>query len=284
MISDGTLDKAYQDCLKIAQNHYENFPTASRLLAKPQQRATAAIYAFARTADDIADEGDVEAAVRHARLDSLESTLSQIGNDITPDEPIFMALADTIRQYRLPIKPFENLLQAFRSDIDVKRYETYSQLAQYCEHSANPVGELVLRLHNKWNPVTARLSDNICTALQLVNFIQDLESDYNQRGRLYLPLDELQQFNTNESDIANHKQSQQLTNLVHYQLNRANSLLQAGSPLISHCNGRLRLLLKLTVRSGQRIHDKLITRQNIYVRPTLGAGDFALIIIRSLLF
>jgi len=283
-MTDDMLDNAYQACLRSAQSHYENFPTATRLLAKPQQLATAAIYAFARTADDIADEGSLSPGERHARLDVIEAKLAQIENGNIPEDPLFLALADTIQQYQLPTTPFKKLLQAFRSDIDTRRYPSYTELAHYCTHSANPVGELILRLHDNWNKVTEEYSNHICTALQLINFIQDLDSDYQQRRRLYIPLDEMQQYHVEEADIANRRQTDQLANLIRYQLKRTADLLEAGTPLLSHCHGRLRFILKLTVYSGQRMQDKLMSRHNSFTRPCLRAGDIALIAFRSLLF
>jgi squalene synthase HpnC len=284
MMADDTLDNAYQACMQLARQHYENFPTASRLLAKEHRRATAAIYAFARSADDIADEGDMTPAARHAQLDVFAMNLSQIQIGATPRQPLFIALADTIQRYQLPITPFEKLLQAFRSDIDTQRYATFSDLAAYCAHSANPVGELVLRLHNAWDHESGMYSDRVCTALQLINFIQDLESDYHQRRRLYIPLDEMQTFGVDETAFEQHEHSSNVSNLIQFQLERASEMLSAGQPLLARSHGRLRLMLKLTLFSAVRILNKLQARTDVFARPTLHAGDFALIAVRSLLF
>jgi len=283
-MTDDTLDNAYQTCLQIAQQHYENFPTASWLLARSHRRATAAIYAFARSADDIADEGTMTAAIRHAQLDAMSTRLSQIEHGIIPDEPVFMALSDTIQRYRLPITPFEKLLQAFRTDIDTHRFNTYVELANYCDHSANPVGELVLRLHNNWNDETSEYSNRICTALQLINFIQDLDSDYHQRGRIYIPMDEMRRFAVDESGFAKRQVSSQLIGLVQFQLDRARELLLSGLPLLTYNHGRLRFILKFTVFSALRMCNKLQARSSVFARPTLHAGDITRIAIRSLLF
>lgn len=284
MMNDDTLDNAYRICLQTARQHYENFPTASRLLARPQRRATAAIYAFARSADDIADEGNLTSASRHAQLDAMAARLAQIQYGDVPDDPMFLALADTIRHYHLPITPFEKLLHAFRMDIDTRRFADYSELATYCDHSANPVGELILRLHDNWNGNTAGYSNNICTALQLINFIQDLDSDFHQRGRIYIPMDETQEFEVNETFFLERRQDNSFFELVRYQLQRAHTLLLSGLPLLDHCHGRLRFILKLTVVSALRIHDKLRARTDVFSRSTLDAGDLTLIAIRSLLF
>jgi len=284
-MTDDTLDQAYHDCLHMAQQHYENFPTASRLLAKTHRRATAAIYAFARSADDIADEGNIPASERHAQLDSFASNLSRIRlGEIPGDDPLSLALADTIQRYQLPITPFEKLLQAFRSDIDSRRFANFTELASYCDHSANPVGELILRLHDNWDEENAQYSNAICTALQLINFIQDLDSDYQQRGRIYIPLDEMQEFGVVEADLARRRHSDKLSSLIQYQLQRAHELLLSGKPLLARNRGRLRILLTFTLFSALRMLGKLQSRSNIFMRPTLHAGDITLIAVRSLLF
>lgn len=283
-MTNDTLNNAYEICLQQARQHYENFPTASRLLANTHRRATAAIYAFARSADDIVDEGTLTNIERHTRLNAFAINLSQIQMGVTPTEPVFIALADTIARYQLPFTPFEKLLQAFRSDIDTQRYANFSELAAYCDHSANPVGELILRLHNAWNEETGLYSDRFCTALQLINFIQDVDSDYQQRGRIYIPLDEMQQFNVHEIDLAQRRHSDDLRKLIAFQLRRAGELLVGGQPLVARCNGRLRLMLKLTLFSALCMLNKLSARNDVFARPTLGAGDLGLIAIRSLLF
>ncbi|MBI1423153.1 MAG: squalene synthase HpnC [Gammaproteobacteria bacterium] len=283
-MTDDTLDDAYRYCEQIARRHYENFPTASRLLARPQRRATAAIYAFARSADDIADEGDMTQTARHQQLDAFVAQLAHLGTDTASADPIFIALADTIQAFRLPLTPFKKLLDAFRSDIDRQRFPDYPALAAYCDNSANPVGELVLRLHDRWDETNAEYSNQICTALQLLNFVQDLASDYQQRGRLYIPQDEMAKFGVDETCLAQQHQTPALQKLVQFQLQRAHAGLVAGLPLLARCHGRLRLLLKLTLASAFRIHSKLSARSDVYTRPTLHSRDIAVITVRSLLF
>jgi squalene synthase HpnC len=279
-----TLENAYLHCQKIAQQHYENFPTASRLLAAPLRRATAAIYAFARNADDIADEGEMSTTERHARLDEFAANLATIQSGQTVTDPVFIALADTIMRYGLPITPFERLLAAFRSDIDTYRYASFDELSSYCANSANPVGELILRLHGYWNEINSHYSDSICTALQLLNFVQDLDSDYRLRGRIYIPQDELREFGVDERSIAQRQQSKSLSQLMRFQLRRANQLLLAGQPLISRTHGRLHVMLKLTLFSAQRLTHKLNIRTDDFARPTLHLGDISMIVLHSLLF
>ena len=283
-MADDTLDNAYQICQQMAEQHYENFPTASRLLAKKHRRTTAAIYAFARSADDIADEGNLTSVERHAQLTAFATHLSQIQMGVTPNNPVFIALADTIGRYQLPITPFEKLLQAFRSDIDTQRYASFSALAAYCDNSANPIGELILRLHNAWDEENGLYSNRICTALQLINFIQDVDSDYHQRGRIYIPLDEMQKFGVGEIDIAKRRHSDNISQLIQFQLRRAGELLASGQPLLGRSHGRLHLMLTLTLFSAKRMLTKLQARTDVFARPTLHAGDFTLIALHSLLF
>lgn len=283
-MTDDTLDRAYQICLQLAQQHYENFPTAARLLARQHRLATAAIYAFARSADDIADEGSLMAQQRHTRLDHYARQLTGIQAGEEPTEPIFVALADTIRRYQLPIKPFSKLLQAFRQDIDTTRYASFDELAAYCDHSANPVGELILRIHGLWHETNAAYSNSICTALQLINFIQDLDADVIQRDRIYIPLDELHQYQVDETDLAQHRSSDKLCALIDFQLRRARRLLHGGIPLLASCPYRLRLILKITVFSAECMLQKLQQRNDVFTRPTLQGRDLGRIVLRSLLF
>jgi len=283
-MADEKLDLAYRECLRIARTHYENFPTAARLLSKTHRLATAAIYAFARSADDIADEGESDSATRHAQLDDFAEKLEQIRSNRVAPEGLFYALADTINRYRLPLTPFEKLLQAFRSDIDVRRYASFDDVLAYCDNSANPVGELVLRLHGCWSEENDWFANRICTALQLINFIQDLDSDFHQRNRLYIPLDEMDKYAVNETLLVNHGQNKNLCDLIGFQIRRARQLLLEGRPLLQQCHGRLRLMLTLTLVSGLRVLHKLQARDNVYSRPTLHAGDLALIAAQSLMF
>lgn len=283
-MTDDTLDRAYQTCLLMAQQHYENFPTAARLLPKSHRRATAAIYAFARSADDIADEGTLPSHERHSRLDHYARQLLLIQAGELPSEPMFLALADAIRRYQLPIRPFTKLLQAFRQDIDTRRFASFAELAAYCDHSANPVGELILRLHGVWNEINDAHSNHICTALQLINFIQDLDNDYQQRDRIYIPQDEMQQFSVHESEFAQRRQNNNFRRLIEYQLRRACEMLHSGLPLLQASPYRLRLILKVTLMSAECMLDKLQHRKDIFSRPVLHTGDIIRISLRSLLF
>lgn len=281
-MTDGTLQQAYDECQSLASTHYENFPTASRLLSKPQRRATAAIYSFARRADDFADEGNVEKSVRHANLDRFSGYLGMIDRGDTPDDMTFVALADVIRQYQLPVSIFERLLTAFRMDVDKQRYEDFDALMAYCHCSADPVGELVLRIHDYADDENIHLSNRICSALQLINFIQDIDEDFQQRGRIYIPLNEMNKFGVKETQLNRREQNSAIESLLEFQIKRAKAMLLQGAPLIDNVHGRIRWMLAITLNSALRIVHKLEARKMLYERPRLMFYDWPLIFIRSL--
>lgn len=173
--------------------HYENFPVASFLLPKRLVPAVEAIYAFARSADDLADEGDASPAERLAALEAYEAALDSIGRGEAQADPMFERLRGVIAQYRLPLQPFRDLLSAFKQDVGTKLYGSYEQLIDYCRRSANPVGRLMLLLYGAADERNLRDSDAICTALQLINFLQDVAID-RRKERIYLPLEDLERF------------------------------------------------------------------------------------------
>ena len=278
------LQSAYQFCLDLARQHYENFPTASVFLGGEQRKATAVIYAFARTADDIADEGELDNVTRLKQLDDYRQKLDAVYQNQTSDDPVFIALADTVKRFELPKQVLTDLLTAFRMDVEKKRYNNVADLLRYCQYSANPIGELVLRLHGVYTRENKQLSDLICTALQLINFIQDIDEDYQQRNRIYIPLDEMHKFSVDEDMIANRKEPAELAALVKCQLNRAQDMLLDGIGLIDHLHGKLRLVIALTISSGLRIIDKLQARQNCFTRPTLRKWDWVIIGLNALYF
>ncbi|MGH9347158.1 MAG: squalene/phytoene synthase family protein, partial [Vicinamibacterales bacterium] len=194
------LASAYAACERDARTHYENFPVASLLLPRAMRPHVAAVYAFARAADDFADEGDRSAAERHALLDGWLRRLHEAASSGEPGPPprrgepanaveIFVALGASIRAHALPVSLFEDLVSAFRQDIQTTRYASWSDLLDYCRRSANPVGRLVLRIAGCRDGALDAASDALCTALQLTNFWQDLRLDA-ERGRIYMPATE----------------------------------------------------------------------------------------------
>jgi len=270
--------RAYQWCHALVQAHYENFPVASRLLPRRLRDPVAAIYAFARTADDLADEGSLGTAMRLERLAAMESALHTLPHD----EPLYLALGDTIRRHHLPLAPFRDLLAACRQDLSKTRYASFGELMEYCRRSANPVGRLLLRLGGEHSPRNLALSDAICSALQLVNILQDLACDYHSRGRLYLPQDELQRFGVSECDIAEQRNGPNLVRLFRFQLARAAGLLRNGSPLGLRLGGRFGFEVRLIVLAGARVLQKLHKQDDIFAGTRLHPGDRLLIMSRAL--
>ncbi|HEC75341.1 MAG TPA: squalene synthase HpnC [Methylophaga aminisulfidivorans] len=202
MTSAMSLEKAYAYCMKLAHSHYENFPVASVLLPKHLRQPISAIYAFARTADDFADEGNEPENVRLSFLNQYSLQLRQIQqNDYDGNDPIFIALSDVIHNYHLPIDLFEDLLSAFRQDVVKNRYNTFDEVVDYCQRSANPVGRLLLHLMGQPTTEQIEQSDAICTALQLINFYQDIRQDISEQNRVYIPLDKLHEKQLTIDDI-----------------------------------------------------------------------------------
>src|SRR5215831_8188353 len=181
-------------------DHYENFPVASLLLPSRFRNAVALVYRFAREADDFADEGDDTPDTRLARLASYRSQLMAIGGGITPADPLFKGIAGIVREHDIPLQLFGDLLDAFAQDVVKNRYASFSEVSDYCRRSANPVGRVLLHLFGRATPENVAASDSVCSALQLVNFWQDVELDY-AKGRIYLPQDEMQKYGVTEGHI-----------------------------------------------------------------------------------
>lgn len=277
-MTNDTLSLAYQQCWDIARNHYENFPVASRFLPGRLRSATAVVYAFARRADDIVDEGVADAPTRRAQLQAMRTGLDRIARLQSSAEPLFIALADVIAKFSIPLQPFYDLLTAFTMDIDTHRYSQPADLLNYCAYSANPVGQIILHLHQQANPATLALSDKICTALQLVNFIQDIDSDYQQRRRIYIPEEELRACGVTETHFQTRNGDAAMRQMIGLQLVRARRLLAAGAPLAQHLHGQLRWEIRAIVASAWRMLDKLSARDDPFARPSLRTGDLLAIL------
>jgi squalene synthase HpnC len=225
---DMAASKRY--CRTMAQSHYENFPVFLSLFTRRQQDGLAAIYAFARTADDFVDEPEFE-GMRDTLIESWENQLLQCGSG-KATHPILIALGSALRDFNLSLKPFLDLLDAFKQDCRVQRYETYGDLLNYCARSANPVGRLVLGVLGIDNPELTRFSDSICTALQLTNFWQDLSIDI-PRNRLYLPLEDLERFSIPLTPLRNGRAPAGFDRLMGYEIRRTRKLFQDGKPLLT---------------------------------------------------
>lgn len=277
------MAEQYADCLRLASNHYENFPVVSRLLPKDVRPSVAAIYAFARRADDLADEGCEDADTRLARLTAYASRLESIGTSNPSQDPVFCALADTVARYRLPLQPFRDLLSAFRMDVVKRRYADVDELLGYCRRSANPVGRLLLHLLGEASAPNIALSDKVCTGLQLTNMLQDLGQDYEENGRIYLPQDEMAAYGVSERHFRERVSDQAMHRLVGAQIERAEGLLRHGLPLAKRLSGRAGLHMRLVVHGGLRILERIRAHpRDPFGRPRLRRRDWLLILARAL--
>ncbi|MBI3774430.1 MAG: squalene synthase HpnC [Gammaproteobacteria bacterium] len=269
------LKAAYRHCVALAAAHYENFPVASRLLPRRLREPIAVIYAFARTADDYADEGDHAPAERLALLDQYRTQLDATLSGAAPADPVFIALRDVITRHALPPQLFRDLLHAFRSDVTTPRYANFDTLLDYCRHSANPVGRLLLHLYGAATPENLQRSDAVCSALQLINFYQDLAQDIDENNRIYIPLDELARFAVSEDDFRVHRDSERLRALLDYQIERARTMMLSGAPLGNVLRGRIGFELRLVIHGGLRVLDRLQQcRDTVFARPRLTRTDW----------
>lgn len=272
-------DAAYAACMRLAAQHYENFPVASRMLPKAARPHIAAIYAFARMADDLADEGDLPDTARISALEMWqwrlhEAVAGRVENDGSDASHVFAALAATIRQFNLEVQLFEDLLSAFCQDVLVKRYETWNDLLDYCRRSAAPVGRLVLRVSGHRNDTLDRQSDAICNALQLTNFWQDLAVDW-KKGRVYVPRELTEAAGASERSLAEGTWTAEWEDAMRDATARTRRLFAEGRPLVNVVRGRLRYELRATWLGGTRILDKLEARRfdSLHRRPRIGAID-----------
>ena len=273
------VERAYATCLRLARRHYENFPVASVLLPRPSRPHIAAIYAFARIADDFADEGDRPAAERLALLDGWRARLHEAAAGRAEDDgseaaQVFVALSATMRDCQLEARLFEDLLSAFSQDVVAKRYASWADLLDYCRRSANPVGRLVLRVCGYRSPELDRQSDAVCTALQLTNFWQDLERDWI-KGRLYVPLELVRQMGAEEGSLARGEWTPAWQAAVAEAARRTRTLFEQGRPVADAVQGRLRWELRATWLGGTCILDKLdaVGYDVFSTRPTIGWAD-----------
>ena len=266
--------------------HYENFPVASILMPRRLVPAVEAIYAFARGADDIADEGDAAPAERLAGLAEYEAALDAIARGETPADPMFARLAGVVRQFGLPLQPLRDLLSAFRQDVVTTRYPDYPSLLDYCRRSADPVGHLMLALYGAVDERNLADSHAICTALQLINFWQDVAIDIAKggEGRIYLPLDDMDRHGVGQHDLRTGADSPAWRALMAFEVERARSLMLGGAPLVKRLPGRIGWELRLIVQGGLRILER-IEQADYDVfrrRPKLGKADYLVMAWRAL--
>ena len=280
-------------------DHYENFPVASWLLPRRLRPPIEAIYAFARGADDIADEGDLSDAARLRGLERYSRALDAIEAGDTPPEAPFARLAAAVRDYALPIPLLRDLIDAFAQDVVKKRYATFAELCDYARRSANPVGRLLLHLfeekpgtgagfppRGKPAPVpgfSRDQSDAICSGLQFVNFWQDVASDW-RKGRVYIPQEDLERFGVAERQIEEQRADERWRALMAFECERARAMLVSGKPLGRALPGRIGLEIRTTIAGGIAIADRITAASGDVFRrrPQLRAADWAGLVAKAL--
>jgi len=275
------LTPAYRECRALAQKHYENFPVASLLLPRESQAPIAALYAFARTADDFADEPEF-AGRRLLEINRWEKSLKgALQRKKSP--PILQAFAHTLESFQIPLQLPLDLLKAYRMDLTVRRYASWEKLLVYCRHSANPVGRMVLLISGIRDEKLHRYSDFICTGLQLINFWQDSATDL-KRDRVYYPAAELKKAGVRQKDLLNLKDSPAVRRLARSAVDYSENYFQQGVPLLHSVRGRLGLELKATYLGGQGILRKIreLDYNVLQNRPVWTAGDKIVLALRVL--
>lgn len=268
-----SLDESFRRCKQIARKHYENFPVGSVLIPRHVQPFVFAIYAFARTADDFADEPGYSDAERILYLNEWEELFLRSLERQTR-HPIMWAVAETIRAKDLPVQLFIDLLSAFRQDVTVKRYKTFTDVMDYCRRSANPIGRLLLLIFGYRDPKLHKYSDAICTALQLANFWQDVSVDI-KKNRIYFPEEDMLSYGVGETDLYGKTTPQTLKDLVRFEVERTDALFKMGEPLIKHLRGRFRYEIKCVLIGGHAILRKIekIDYDVLRKRPKLSKWD-----------
>ena len=263
---------AFQYCKNLAQNHYENFPVASRLIAKDKRKYVWALYAFARTADDFADEiKDPDESLRQLADWDAQLDAALEGN---PEHPIFIAIKKTIEDCDIPPSLMHDLVSAFRMDVTTKRHKNFEELLHYCRYSANPVGRLVLLIHGYKDEKLFTWSDKICSALQLTNFWQDVTVDLD-KDQIYIPQDVMVKYGYREIDLFEKIYNDPFIQLMQELVQQTENLFMEGAPLVSALGKDLRFEINLTWHGGMRILEK-IKKLNYNVlrkRPTLNLFD-----------
>ncbi len=282
-----TATKITQQSLQMAQQHYENFPVASILLPAKLREPIGLIYSFARQADDFADEGDLSIEQRLNLLQQFRDELDLIRAYIKPQMPFFETLGTMIRLKALPLEAFYDLLDAFSQDVVKTRYENYEEVLDYCRRSANPVGRLLLHLYGMATASNIKLSDNICSALQLINFLQDVAIDIQKndgKSRIYLCQNEMYAFGITEEKIHQGKADENWQAFMQFNIQRTRGLLNAGKPLGRILRGRIGLEMRLIIAGGERILDKLerIKGDVFTHRPKLNKLDWLTMIGQAL--
>jgi squalene synthase HpnC len=278
-----SLDEAYAFCERIARSHFDAFALARRFVPEAKRRHVWAIYAFARSADDFADEPRYEGR-RRELLDRWEEELDRAFHR-EASHPIFMALADTIDRCKLPVAPLRRLLTGCQMDLLVNRYRTAAELERYTAHSAQPIGSLFLTLFGEDDPTLHRFTDELCAGLQLAKICQDLSIDLG-RDRIYLPTEDLRHFGVTEEMLAGECATQEVRDLIRFEAARARSLLERGRPILTHLrrhDANVAFQVALVFHAGMMLLDRIedVGCDVLKTRPRLVAADRAEILSRA---
>jgi squalene synthase HpnC len=273
---------AFSNFIRMPVGHYENFPVASLLLPRRLRSPVEIIYRFARSADDIADEGADPDDVRLRDLSAYHRALERIAAGEIPAEPLFADVARIVREHALPLPLFADLISAFAQDVTQKRYADFPELLDYSRRSANPVGRLLLHLFKRTSESDLAGSDAVCSALQLINFWQDVELDF-AKGRIYLPQDEMARHGVSERHIAEQRCDAAWRSLLAFQVERSRRMILAGQPLARSLPGRIGLEIRATIQGGLRILEKIEhAKYDVFRRrPVLRAFDWPLLLFRA---
>jgi squalene synthase HpnC len=290
--ASATSNPIIKQSLTLANSHYENFPVASVFLPRHLREPIGLIYSFARQADDFADEGDLTIEQRLILLNGFRDELELLHAYIRPKTDFFTTLGSMIKAKKLPYEPFYDLLDAFSQDVTKTRYADYDELLNYCKHSANPIGRLLLHLYKQSNVQNISYSDNICSALQIINFLQDIAIDFKKnegKQRIYLCQDEMAAFGISESQIEDFIARVKIIDenwqqFILFNLYRVNALLLAGKPLGRILTGRIGFEMRMIIAGGECIISKISkVKGDIFKhRPTLNYADWIVIFLKAL--
>jgi squalene synthase HpnC len=275
------IEACYRYCEALCRAKHHNYPVGSMFARSQLRKHIFALFAFARVADDFADEPAYEG--RRAReLDRWEEQLHAAYRG-KAEHPVFVALADTVDKFSLPITEFTEMLSGFRTDLERKRYATFDELLSYTRQAAAPIGRLLLYIGGYRAPELHAYAEDLANALAVARLIQDVAQDWD-RGRIYLPLEDLRHFGVSENDIATKRVSAAVANLVRFEVARARALFERARPLVDIVGSDLAVELALTWHGGMRILDKIegTGKRALAQRPTLNAADKALVLARAI--
>lgn len=278
-----SLEESYEFCKKIALGHYENFPVGSIFIPKKDRKHFFAVYAFSRISDDISDEIPIEE--KKLKISMLNEFSELINDNTINGNPVFKALQNTMNEKEIPDTPLKKLIKAFIMDSDFKHPESFDEVLNYCKYSANPVGELVLRIFDNYNSGTADLSDKICTGLQLANFWQDISVDA-KKSRVYIPNDILKKYDLSKDNILNKKINDNFSICLKEIYDYTDNFFKLGTGIVDILNNfRLKLEIALIIQGGKRIMDK-VREEGINIisaRPVLKKYDYFGMLIKSVM-